>query len=94
MAEGKSRDEAIKRAMDAREAWEEEGRLEGAEYILIEQISKKMKKGKRLEIIVQELETDVEKVQYICKSAEAFAPDYDPQAIFKARHNPGTQKSS
>ena len=90
MAEGKSRDEAIKRAMDAREAWEEEGRLEGAEYILIEQI----KKGKRLEIIVQELETDVEKVQYICKSAEAFAPNYDPHAIFKARHNPGTQKSS
>ena len=94
MAEGKSRDEAIKRAMDAREAWEEEGRLEGAEYILIEQLSKKMKKGKRLEIIVQELETDVEKVQYICKSAEAFAPDYDPHAIFKAMHNPGTQKSS
>ena len=45
--------------MDAREAWEEEGRLEGAEYILIEQISKKMKKGKRLEIIVRELETDI-----------------------------------
>ncbi len=77
---------------EARQVWEEEarengweeGRMEGADYMLIQLISKKMKKGKLPETIAQELETDVERIRKLCKAAEAFAPDYDPQAIFMA----------
>lgn len=118
MAQRKSRDDAIARAMDdsvkqgimtefieehglevrnmlftefnledAREVWEEEaredGRAEGRNYTLIEQVTKKLKKGKTPHRIAEELEAEEEEIQTICMAAQSFAPDYDMEAIFK-----------
>lgn len=118
MAQRKSRDDAIARAMDdsvkqgimtefieehgsevrnmlftefnledAREVWEEEaredGRAEGRNYTLIEQVTKKLKKGKTPHRIAEELEAEEEEIQTICMAAQSFAPDYDTEAIFK-----------
>lgn len=130
MAQRKSRDDAIARAMDdsvkqgimtefieehgsevrnmlftefnledAREVWEEEaredgraegilvgrkeGRAEGRNYTLIEQVTRKLKKGKTPHRIAEELEAEEEEIQTICMAAQPFAPDYDTEAIFK-----------
>ncbi len=84
---------------DAREVWEEEAREEGRaeghaegwgegrDYALVQLVSRKLRKGKGPENIADELETDVEKNREICKAAEPFAPDYDPDDIFKAARN-------
>lgn len=72
---------------DAREVWEEEaredGRAEGRNYTLIEQVTKKLKKGKTPHRIAEELEAEEEEIQTICMAAQSFAPDYDTEAIFK-----------
>ncbi len=72
---------------DAREVWEEEAREEGGDYVLVQLVSRKLRKGKGLEDIADELETEVEKIREICKAAEPFAPDYDPDDIFAAARN-------
>ncbi len=69
---------------DAREVWEEEAREEGGDYVLVQLVSRKLRKGKGLEDIADELETEVGKIREICEAAEPFAPDYDPDDIFKA----------
>ena len=45
---------------------------------------KKLKKGKTPDVIADELETDISKIQAICKAAKRFAPDYDTKMIFNA----------
>jgi hypothetical protein len=80
---------------DAREVWEEEARgdglkqglEQGADQMLIRQVSKKLKKGKSPEVIADELETPVEKIRDICGFVAPFAPDYDLEAIFAAMRN-------
>ncbi len=62
----------------------EEGRSDGRLYILIEQIARKLRKGKSAEIIADELETDISQVVRICEAARAFAPEYDAGQIFAA----------
>ncbi len=77
---------------DAREVWQEEAREDGkAEGILvgrnctlIEQTTRKLRRGKTPEVIAKELEADEGEIQAICRAAEAFAPDYDTEAIFEA----------
>lgn len=73
---------------DALEVWKEEGIEEGIElgasYTLIEQTGKKLKKGKTPDVIADELETDISKIQAICEAAKRFAPDYDTKLIFNA----------
>lgn len=53
------------------------------EYI-IEQVCKKLIKGKDIETIADELEEDVDRIRSICEIATKFAPDYNIEAIYKA----------
>lgn len=81
---------------DAKEVWEEEareeGRVEGADYLLVQLVSKKLRRGKSAEVIADDLETEPGKIRKICGAAEAFAPDYDPEAIFAAMQNRAGQE--
>lgn len=63
------------------EAMREDGRAEGELRKLIEQICKKLVKGKSPETIAKELEEDMAVILPICKKAEAFAPQYDSGKI-------------
>ena len=61
----------------------ENGLREGEGYGLIKLISKKLRKEKCPEEISEELEADLGVIRAICEAAKAFAPSYDPEAIFK-----------
>lgn len=63
---------------------EERGVQKGALRKLIEQICRKMAKGKTTEVIADELEEDIAVIQGIYEIALAFAPDYDCSAIYEA----------
>lgn len=59
------------------EGWEEgrmegreEGRMEGREEQLYRQVSKKLQKGKRPEVIAEELEEDLGTIQRLCRAVE------------------------
>lgn len=70
--------------------WEElaeakdEGRSQGELHTLISQITTKIKKGKSVEAIADELEQDVDYVRSIYDASQQFAPDYDRQKILDA----------
>lgn len=61
-----------------------EGVLVGEEQIIVRQVCTKLKKGKKPEVIAEELEEDLAKVKAICEAAEAFAPEYDWKAVYEA----------
>ena len=71
-----------------REEGKEEGRKEGREEgqlkMLIMQSCRKLRKGKNASQIAEELEEDLPVIQDIVFAAADFAPDYDPDAIFKS----------
>lgn len=71
-------------AEQAREDGFEEGREEGEESHLVEQICKKLRRGKNVEQISDEVEEDIVRVKMICDIAEKFAPDYDHEEVFAA----------
>ncbi len=82
-----------KRDEKAREAyvWEEgeakgraEGRTEGESYRLVNQVCRKLRKGKEPERIAEELEEEVGLIQSICQAAEEFGPEYDEGKVFDA----------
>ena len=50
---------------------------EGRDEQLIRQICRKLKKGKDVSIIAEELEEDDVRIRKICESLKSFAPDYD-----------------
>ena len=88
-------DAYLKRKRDekAREAyvWEEgeakgraEGRTEGESYRLVNQVCRKLRKGKEPERIAEELEEEVGLIQSICQAAEEFGPEYDEGKVFDA----------
>ena len=60
-----------------------EGRSEGEMLHRINLVCKKLSKGKSVETIADELEEDIIIIEPICKIAEQFAPDYDPEQIYK-----------
>ncbi len=60
-----------------------EGRIEGEDIHLIKQICKKLKAGKSVENIANEVEESVDTVTPIITVAEKYAPDYDADAIYK-----------
>ena len=67
------------------ESWEDgriEGRVEGRIEGRVSQVCRKLRKGKNAETIADELEEDIAEVRQICEIAEAFAPEYDAQAVF------------
>jgi hypothetical protein len=61
----------------------EQGIEQGADKTIIEQIGKKLSKGKTIPVIAAEVEESIEKVQEICDIAKDFAPDYDVDEIYK-----------
>ncbi len=63
-----------------------QGLAEGGEKQLINQICKKLGKGKRLEQIADEVEESLELVEKICLAAQKEAPDYDCNRIYARLH--------
>ncbi len=57
---------------------------EGKEELLISQICKKLRKGKSIPQIADEVEEDEIRIQVICHAAEEFAPDYDEEKVLDA----------
>ena len=72
------------------ELFKEDGRKEGviigADKHLIEQICKKLKKGKSMDVIAREVEEELDNIRPICDVAERYAPDYDVEAIYDELH--------
>ncbi len=60
----------------------EQGLERGGTVKLIEQVRRKLVKGKTPEIIAEELEEDIDEVERICRAAAKYAPDYDTEKIF------------
>ena len=55
----------------------------GSDLKLVEQTCRKLRKGKSVEEIAEDLDEDISVIQKICKAAEAFAPEYaDQEAIY------------
>ena len=65
----------------------EKGLKIGTELHLIDQICKKLVKGKSIEAIADEVEEELSIVKSIYKIAEQFAPDYDPEKIYEVLQN-------
>ncbi len=62
----------------------DEGREEGRDEHLISQVCRKLRKGKQLQQIADELEEDEIRIKVICDVAEAYAPDYDEEKVIAA----------
>ena len=62
----------------------EKGISKGMKKTLIGQICRKLRKGKTLAQIVDELDEDESKIKPIFDSAAAFAPDYDENRVIEA----------
>ena len=59
------------------------GKKDGELQTLISQVVRKLRKGKSVEQIADELEADMETIAPICQAAEEFAPEYDEVKIFE-----------
>ena len=64
--------------------FKEEGREEGREGHLVRQICRKLRKGRNIEQIADELEEDEIRIKVICNTVEEFAPDYDEDKVIAA----------
>ena len=62
----------------------EQAREDGEDHHLVELICKKLRRGKDVEQIADEVEEDLTRVSRICDVAERFSPDYDLDKVFKA----------
>lgn len=60
----------------------EDGLELGRQQHLIEQVCKKISKGKLPEQIAEELEEDISNIKPICDSVAKYAPDYDYDKIY------------
>ena len=67
-----------------KEIGEKIGKEIGKETILIEQICKKLRKAKSLEVIADELERNVSEIEPIYRIAVDFAPDYNTEMVIAA----------
>ncbi len=64
-----------------------QGREEGRKRYLTECICKKLRKGKDIALIAEELEEEVSVVEKIYEVAKNFAPNYDVEAILQVEGN-------
>ena len=62
----------------------ENGYAEGQRHHLIEGVCKKLRKGKNVEIIAEELDEDINIIEEVCEIAKKYAPEYDIEEILKA----------
>ena len=63
-----------------RESWED-GKEAGEWLKLITLVCRKLRKGKNVEEISEDLEEDIAEIDLICKAAEEFAPKYDEEQV-------------
>ena len=70
--------------MDVRREGRLEGRLEGRMLTKISMICTKLRKGKAIEIIADEMEEDISKVTDIYELALEYAPDFDENKVWEA----------
>ncbi len=70
--------------IDIFDVYEKRGETRGEDRHLIEQICKKLHRGKDVEQIADEVEEDITRVEMICNIAERFAPEYDTDKVFAA----------
>ena len=66
---------------------ETHGEKNGQLQTLISLTARKLRKGKSVEQIADELEADIATIAPICKAAEEFAPEYDEKKIFEKVKN-------
>lgn len=59
------------------------GKEIGRDTLLVEQVCRKLRKGKVPEQIADELEEELEVIVAICKAAEAAAPEYDCEVVYR-----------
>ncbi len=92
----KGREEGLEKGLEkGREEGLEKGREEGMKKgmakglekgemkRLVNQVCRKMAKGKTPAAIAEELEEDTEEVRRICDLAAIYAPDYDSEKVFE-----------
>ena len=60
------------------------GEARGEEIHLIKMICRKLRKGKNVGQIAEDLEEDEIRIKAICDMAKAFAPEYDEEQVIKA----------
>lgn len=61
-----------------------EGLIKGHDELLVEQICKKLQKGKTISVIADELEEDTSTIHKYVDVALKFAPEYDVEKIIDA----------
>lgn len=59
------------------------GNQDGQLKKLVDQVCRKLRKGKTAEVIAEELEEDLENILPICESASEYAPDYDNDIVYE-----------
>ena len=64
--------------------YKEEGREEGSKKRLVELICKKLRKGKEIPQIADEVEEEEDLVKKICDIADSCGPEYDADKVFAA----------
>ena len=78
-------EEDVRRVLreEAYEDGVERGKRDGDLRRLVSLLCKKMKKNKTLEKIAEDLEEEISVMEPLYRAAEKFAPDYDPDAVFR-----------
>ena len=64
------------------ERGEKRGEKRGQNYKLVSLVCRKLRKGKRPEVIAEDLEEDLSLIEIICQAAELFAPEYEEEKVF------------
>lgn len=78
---------SVIRMCNLSDAIEERGIQQGEEQKLIELICRKVRKGKVLPIIAEELEEEVSIISPIYDAVLESAPDYDSGKVYAALHH-------
>ena len=65
------------------EVIKEIGKEIGQDMKLAELVCRKLRKGKNVDLIADELEEDLAVVESICKAAENASPEYDSEVVYK-----------
>ena len=63
------------------------GIMQGEDRKIIDQVCKKLKKGKTVSCIAEEIEESLEGIEVICEVAKKYAPNYDIDKICEVYHN-------
>ncbi len=63
------------------ELFKQEGREEGLEERLIRQICRKLRKGKSVSQIADEVEEEEESIRAICDAIAPFGPGFDEEEV-------------